>query len=53
MEPEKIRKLVAHGQFITKEVEALYMLRKYRTLKKRYYADDEQSKRYEELEKMA
>ncbi|KAF3430539.1 hypothetical protein E2986_12583 [Frieseomelitta varia] len=34
---EKIDKMLAHGNFVIKELEALYMLRKYRTLKKRYY----------------
>lgn len=36
-DPEKIEKMLAHGNFVIKELEALYMLRKYRTLKKRYY----------------
>lgn len=36
-DPEKIRKLVAKGDFVIKELEAMYFLRKYRTLKKRYY----------------
>ncbi|CAK9805573.1 Electron transfer flavoprotein regulatory factor 1 [Anthophora plagiata] len=36
-DPEKIEKMLAHGNFVIKELEALYMLRKYRTLKRRYY----------------
>ncbi|CAJ1054383.1 LYR motif-containing protein 5A [Xyrichtys novacula] len=36
-DPEKIRKLVARGDFVIKELEALYFLRKYRAMKKRYY----------------
>lgn len=36
-DPEKIEKMIGHGNFVIKELEALYMLRKYRTLKKRYY----------------
>ncbi|XP_011702230.1 PREDICTED: LYR motif-containing protein 5 [Wasmannia auropunctata] len=36
-EPEKIDKMISHGNFVIKELEALYMLRKYRTLKRRYY----------------
>lgn len=36
-DPEKIEKLVAKGDFVIKELEAMYFLRKYRTLKKRYY----------------
>ncbi|XP_043473866.1 LYR motif-containing protein 5B isoform X2 [Leptopilina heterotoma] len=34
---EKIDKMLAHGEFVKKELETLYMLRKYRTLKKIYY----------------
>ena len=40
-DPEKIKMLIARGEFVCKEVEALYMLRKYRTLKKRYYEEDD------------
>ncbi|KAJ8944558.1 hypothetical protein NQ318_015726 [Aromia moschata] len=36
-DPEKIKKLLAHGQYVAKEIETLYMLKKYRTLKRRYY----------------
>lgn len=36
-DPEKIKKLVDRGEFVIKELEAMYYLRKYRTLKKRYY----------------
>jgi hypothetical protein len=38
-DPEKIRLLIARGEFVLKELEALYYLRKYRTLKQRYYGD--------------
>ncbi|XP_014215037.1 electron transfer flavoprotein regulatory factor 1 [Copidosoma floridanum] len=34
--PEIIEKMIAHGNFVIKELETLYMLKKYRTLKKRY-----------------
>lgn len=34
---KEIEMLIARGQYVVKEIEALYMLRKYRTLKKRYY----------------
>lgn len=37
---EKIEKMIAHGEFVVKELEALYMLKKYRTLKRRYYRDN-------------
>ena len=36
-EPEKIKELIERGNYVVKELEALYMLRKYRTLKNRYY----------------
>lgn len=36
-DPEKIKKLVAKGNFVIKELEALYFLRKYRAIKRRYY----------------
>lgn len=39
-DPEKIREMIHRGEYVVKEIEALYMLRKYRTLKRRYYDDD-------------
>ena len=36
-DPKEIQALVDKGQYIVKELEALYMLKKYRTLKSRYY----------------
>ena len=36
-DPKEIEMLLGRGQYIIKELEALYMIRKYRTLKKRYY----------------
>ena len=38
-DPVKIAALVDRGYFVLKEIEALYKLKKYRTLKKRYYSD--------------
>merc|ERR1711976_1115679 len=38
---EKIKEHIAKGNYIIKELEALYMLRKYRTLKRRYYDTQE------------
>ena len=38
-DPQKIQELIARGEYVMKELEALYMLRKYRALKKRYYQD--------------
>ena len=37
--PEKIKELIARGEFVMKELEALYFLRKYRAMKQRYYSD--------------
>lgn len=39
-DPKQIEVLIAHGNYVVKELEALYMLRKYRTLKRRYYSDN-------------
>uniref|UniRef100_T1IXW2 Complex 1 LYR protein domain-containing protein n=1 Tax=Strigamia maritima TaxID=126957 RepID=T1IXW2_STRMM len=36
-DPELIDQKIRHGEFVVKELEALYMLKKYRTLKRRYY----------------
>lgn len=40
-DPEQIHSLVKRGEFVVKEIEALYMLKKYRTLKHRYSTDKE------------
>lgn len=32
--------MIKHGEFVIKEVEALYKLKKYRAMKKRYYDDN-------------
>uniref|UniRef100_A0A0B6XZW2 Complex 1 LYR protein domain-containing protein n=1 Tax=Arion vulgaris TaxID=1028688 RepID=A0A0B6XZW2_9EUPU len=34
---KEIEMLIVRGEFIVKELEALYMLKKYREMKKRYY----------------
>jgi hypothetical protein len=39
-DPKKIAVLIAHGNYVVKELGALYTLRKYRTLKRRYYSDN-------------
>lgn len=36
-DPEQTAQLLSKADYVIKELEALYMLRKYRTLKKRYY----------------
>ncbi|XP_031632393.1 electron transfer flavoprotein regulatory factor 1 [Contarinia nasturtii] len=38
-DPNKIKSMIEHGKFIVKELEALYSLRKYRAMKKRYYVE--------------
>jgi len=43
-DPKEIEGLIARGEFVVKELEALYMLRKYRTLKKRYYEEETKMK---------
>ncbi|CAI8054481.1 Electron transfer flavoprotein regulatory factor 1 [Geodia barretti] len=35
----KIETLIGRAEFVVKEIEALYMLKKYRTLKRRYYKE--------------
>uniref|UniRef100_UPI00398EF82B electron transfer flavoprotein regulatory factor 1-like isoform X2 n=1 Tax=Pristiophorus japonicus TaxID=55135 RepID=UPI00398EF82B len=39
-DPEQIKELIARGQFVIKELEALYYLRKYRAMKQRYYEEN-------------
>ncbi|XP_066145881.1 electron transfer flavoprotein regulatory factor 1 isoform X2 [Euwallacea fornicatus] len=39
-DPTKIEEMIRRGEFVAKEIEALYMLKKYRTLKRRYYSDN-------------
>lgn len=39
-DPQQVEVLLARAVYVTKELEALYMLKKYRTLKKRYYAEE-------------
>jgi len=41
---DEIRTLIGRGNYVIKELEALYMLRKYRTLKQRYYNDQNNTK---------
>ncbi|VVC33460.1 Complex 1 LYR protein [Cinara cedri] len=43
-DPQQIHTLVKRGQFVIKEIEALYMLKKYRTLKNRYTTEENLSK---------
>lgn len=52
-DPEKIALLIQRGEYVCKELEALYMLRKYRTLKKRYYDTHPPRESITDLEKDA
>ncbi|XP_065072947.1 electron transfer flavoprotein regulatory factor 1 [Ochlerotatus camptorhynchus] len=36
-DPQKIEKAISLGEYVQKEIEALYSLKKYRAMKKRYY----------------
>ncbi|CAB0036735.1 unnamed protein product [Trichogramma brassicae] len=36
-DPTQIKKMIVHGNYVIRELQALYMLKKYRTMKKRYY----------------
>jgi len=45
-DPEMIRVLVARGKYVMKELEAMYRLRKYRTLKQRYYSDSSEQDKW-------
>ena len=40
-DPKEIEELIAKGNYIVKELEALYSLKKYRTIKRRYYDTEE------------
>jgi hypothetical protein len=40
-DPEKIRVYIKRGEYMIREIEALYKLKKYRTMKKRYYDEDD------------
>lgn len=41
-DPEKILELIRFGEYIMKELRALYSLKKYRAMKNRYYQDPPQ-----------
>ncbi|ODM98757.1 LYR motif-containing protein 5 [Orchesella cincta] len=51
-DPKEIEKMITHGEFVVKELEALYYLRKYRTLKRRYYADENEMTKFRNLSNM-
>lgn len=39
-DPRQIKKCIKKAEYVAKEIEALYSLKKYRAMKKRYYPDD-------------
>ena len=39
-DPQKIEEMIKRGEYVIKEIEALYRLKKYRFLKKSYYKDE-------------
>lgn len=39
-DPKEIEMLIKRGEYIMKELEAMYMLRKYRSLRQKYYKDE-------------
>ncbi|PAV84389.1 hypothetical protein WR25_16444 [Diploscapter pachys] len=39
-EPKDVENLLERGEFVIKEIEALYKLRKYRAMKQRYYEEN-------------
>lgn len=40
-DPAKVARMIDVGEFVVKELEALYSLRKYRAMKRRYYDEPE------------
>jgi len=38
---QKVEEMIKRGEFVIKEIEALYRLKKYRTMKKRYYKEED------------
>lgn len=43
-DPKVIEEMIGRGEYVIKEIEALYMLKKYRTLKRRYYDVEDTNK---------
>ena len=44
-DPQQIVRHLSRGEFIIKELEALYRLKKYRYLKQRYYPDHQENQK--------
>lgn len=50
-DPVEIDMLIKRGEFVVKELEALYYLKKYRTLKRRYYSSEEEQNKFRNMQK--
>lgn len=48
-DPKEIDMLIKRGEFVVKEITALYYLKKYRTLKRRYYSTEEEQNKFRNL----
>ncbi|KAF8362062.1 hypothetical protein PRIPAC_88985 [Pristionchus pacificus] len=51
-DPQKISKMCDHGDFVVKELEAMYSLRKYRAMKQRYYDEQDEEEALERLRQL-
>ncbi|GMS84442.1 hypothetical protein PENTCL1PPCAC_6617, partial [Pristionchus entomophagus] len=51
-DPLKISKMCDHGDFVVKELEAMYSLRKYRAMKQRYYDEQDEEEALERLRQL-
>ncbi|GMR36708.1 hypothetical protein PMAYCL1PPCAC_06903 [Pristionchus mayeri] len=51
-DPQKIQKMCDHGDFVVKEIEAMYSLRKYRAMKQRYYDEQDEEEALERLRQL-
>lgn len=45
-DPKEIEMLIQRGDFVVRELNALYYLKKYRTLKRRYYSSEEDQDKF-------
>ena len=45
----EIEKLIDRGNFVLKEIDALYKLKKYRALKRNYYDEDNITQKIDEI----
>jgi predicted RNA-binding protein YlxR (DUF448 family) len=45
-DPAQVQQLIGRGEFVIKEIDALYKLKKYRHLKKSYYDDTNEDRAF-------